>query len=156
MFTVTNAKSDWLNLPLRMQKATNCRYSLILGIKPLPFTVTISVVVSRLFSQRSFDCESSTPMTARCQWHWTTEQRSQVTDTLSFRSQFYVVSSQPFLCGRNTSGPSTHEVSRPQKPLRGLGFTFCGNRINPFTPNFKKYILETFQRKINEWGSENL
>ena len=27
------AKSDWLDLPLRMQKATSCRYLLILGIK---------------------------------------------------------------------------------------------------------------------------
>ena len=35
VFTVTKAKSDWLDLPLRMQKATSCRYLLILGIKLL-------------------------------------------------------------------------------------------------------------------------
>ena len=28
-------KLDWLDLPLRMQKATSCRYLLILGIKLL-------------------------------------------------------------------------------------------------------------------------
>ena len=35
VFTVMKAKSDWLDLPLRIQKATSCRYLLILGIKPL-------------------------------------------------------------------------------------------------------------------------
>ena len=35
MFTVTKAQSDWLDLPLRMQKATSCQYLLILGVKLL-------------------------------------------------------------------------------------------------------------------------
>ena len=35
VLTVTKAKLDWLDLPLRMHKATSCRYLLILGIKLL-------------------------------------------------------------------------------------------------------------------------
>ena len=35
VFTVTEGKSDWLDLPLWTQKATSCRYLLILGIKLL-------------------------------------------------------------------------------------------------------------------------
>ena len=35
VFMVTKAKSNWLDLLLRMQKATSCRYLLILGIKLL-------------------------------------------------------------------------------------------------------------------------
>ena len=36
VFTVMKAKSDWLDLPLQIQKATSCQYLLILGIKLLP------------------------------------------------------------------------------------------------------------------------
>ena len=35
VFTVMKVKSDWLDLPLRMQKVTSCPYLLILGIKLL-------------------------------------------------------------------------------------------------------------------------
>ena len=46
VFTVTKAKSDWLDLPLQMQKATSCRYLLILGIKLLPQKFEANLAIS--------------------------------------------------------------------------------------------------------------
>ena len=40
VFTVTKAKSDWLDLPLPMQKATSCWYLLIYYVYYFKFTIT--------------------------------------------------------------------------------------------------------------------
>ena len=42
-----------------------------------------------------------------------------------------------------------------RRALYHLPCHFLAQRINPFTPKFKKYILPTFQREVYKWGSEN-
>ena len=46
VFAVTKAKSDWLDLPLRMQKETSCRHLLIFGIKLLLQKFDVNLAIS--------------------------------------------------------------------------------------------------------------
>ena len=50
VFLVTKAKSNWLDLLLRMKKATSCRYLLILGIKLLLQKFDANLAISNYFS----------------------------------------------------------------------------------------------------------
>ena len=50
VFMVMKGKSDWLDLLLRVQKATSCRYSLILGIKLLLQKFDTNLAISNYFS----------------------------------------------------------------------------------------------------------
>ena len=49
MFTVMEVKSDWLDLPLRMQ-VTSCRYLLILGIKLIVQRFYANLAISNYFA----------------------------------------------------------------------------------------------------------